>query len=267
MCYDISFTSKIKKIAEYLPGINKKLVEELDSVFTPIAHQIGQSFATWPTIIAEKNDLLIKPLEWGLIAPYMNTAASIKKHRPLMLNARSEKLLDSASFWYKIRQNRCLIPVTGFYEHRAIKGLKNKVPYFISRTNQDIMFLAGLYHYSPLPHPETGAAVGTFTILTQPANELLAAIHNSGEHSSRMPLQFPNGMAEQWLNPSLSDSEIQSMIPFSFPSDALRASPVYTIRGAKTRPDGKAKFEEYPYKGLPDIFEAALIKPANSLLF
>ncbi|WP_411973658.1 hypothetical protein ACLCDV_10835 [Sphingobacterium sp. Lzh-3] len=38
-----------------------------------------------------------------------------------MINARSERILeDKKSYWYLLRKQGCLIPVSGTFEHRAI---------------------------------------------------------------------------------------------------------------------------------------------------
>ncbi len=74
-----------------------------------------------------------------------------------MLNARSERILeDSRSYWNKIKNRRCLIPVNGIYEHRAIKGWKKKVLYFIHLKDQTMFFLPGLYSVAELPDLGTG---------------------------------------------------------------------------------------------------------------
>ncbi|MFX8477668.1 SOS response-associated peptidase family protein, partial [Acinetobacter baumannii] len=72
-------------------------------------------------------------MEWGVIPFYVKEESAFIRQRASMLNARSERILDDkTSYWNKIRNRRCLIPVSGIYEHRAIKGWKKKVPYFIS---------------------------------------------------------------------------------------------------------------------------------------
>ncbi|MDR2272532.1 MAG: SOS response-associated peptidase [Sphingobacterium sp.] len=38
-----------------------------------------------------------------------------------MINVRSERILeDKKSYWYRLRKQGCLIPVSGTFEHRAI---------------------------------------------------------------------------------------------------------------------------------------------------
>ena len=223
----MSFFSNIRLISDYL---DVKSTDEIQ--FEPTYHRIAQSFSTWPVVINE-DGYKIKLFEWGVIADYMNTPDKIKEYRNSMANARSEKIIaDKRSVWHRIRNNRCLVFTTGFYEHRDI-GAKKKLPYFIKLKNQPIFCLAGLYNYSPIPNVETGEAIGTFSIVTRPANTLMAAIHNSGPNSGRMPLILPKEMAIEWLREDLSDNEMEKIIGYEFPADQLEAWPVNTIRTRK----------------------------------
>jgi len=121
----MSYFSTIKLVSDFLKLDN---IPELD--FSPTYHQVAQSFCKWPVALND-NGFKIKLFEWGLIANYMNTPEKIKQYRSSMANARSEKILaDKSSAWYKIRQQRCLVFSTGFFEHQEIGG-KKKQPYFI----------------------------------------------------------------------------------------------------------------------------------------
>src|SRR5579864_7021076 len=127
-----------------------------------------------------------------------------------MLKARSERILDDQkSYWHKIRNRRCLIPVSGIYEHRAIKGWKKKVPYFVRLMSQRLFFIPGLYSVADLPDPETGEMMQrwTYTLITRNANEVMAQIHNDGDNRSRMPLFVPLDLAKKWVEEELPEKE------------------------------------------------------------
>ncbi|HWC54421.1 MAG TPA: SOS response-associated peptidase family protein [Chitinophagaceae bacterium] len=251
MCYDISFKTSMKTIRDYFPSIQTDPQIQMD--FDNI-HVLAQSFSKVPVIIFEDATYKLKYFEWGVIADYMNTPEKIKQSRQWMCNAQSEKILgDKRSYWHRIRKNRCLVPVTGFYEHREIKGWKNKVPYFIKLKNREIFCIPGLYHYSPVPDPETGEAIGTFTLITRSANSIMRQIHNGGNNAFRMPLLLPNELEQKWLLPDLSDNEIAEILDFEMPSEKLEYLSVFTIRTSKSRPDGKEKNELYQWPGLPPL--------------
>ena len=137
MCYDISFSSTIELITDYLPDIVIDTQISID--FDTTLHVQAQAYRKYPIIIFEDGKYKLKTFEWGVIADYMDTPEKIKKSRNWMCNAQSEKILDDKkSYWRRIRKNRCLIPVTGIYEHREIIGWKNKVPYFIKIKNRNL---------------------------------------------------------------------------------------------------------------------------------
>lgn len=223
----MSFFSNIRLISDYLQ------IQASDSIsFTPTYHRVAQAFGKWPVVINE-DEYKIKLFEWGIIADYMNTPEKIKEYRSSMANARSEKVLeDKRSAWHRIRHQRCLVFTTGFFEHRDIKA-KKKLPYFIKVKDEKIFCFAGLYNYSPLPDPETGEVIGTFAIITRPANALMAKIHNAGPNSHRMPLLLTNELAKKWLDVSLGDNEMKKILDFEFPDSELEAWPVNTIRTRK----------------------------------
>lgn len=251
MCYDISFKTSLKTIREAFPDIVIDPQLELD--FENI-HVLAQAFSKYPVIIFEDSTYKLKNFEWGIIADYMNTPEKIKQARQWMCNAQGEKILgDRKSWWHRIRSKRCLIPVTGIYEHREIIGWKNKVPYFVKVKDRELFCLPGLFHYAPVPDAETGEARGTFTLITRSANEIMKKIHNSGTNAFRMPLFLKPELEYKWLLPDLNDIEINEVLNFEIPSSNLEYWPVYTIRSPKPRPDQKIKTEIYEWENLPPL--------------
>ena len=122
MCYDISFTVKLKELAAYFPDLETAGQLELD--FGGI-HIMGHSFNEHPIICRDRENqqLLIRPMQWGVIPFYVKDENGFLRQRVSMLNTRSERILgDEKSYWFKIRNRRCLIPVTGVYEHRDMTG-------------------------------------------------------------------------------------------------------------------------------------------------
>ena len=251
MCYDISFVAEINRIKDYVPTIHIK--EDIDVDDDAFAHVQAQSFRKYPIITFQDDQYALSRFEWGVIAPYMNTPEKIKKGRSFMCNAQSEKLLDPKSYWHRIYKNRCLIPVTGIYEHRDIPGWKHKVPYHVSLKNRDLFCIPGLYADAPKPDPETGEVKTTFTLLTREANEVMSQIHNGGGDKFRMPLFLPKKLELEWLQPDLTAGDIQSIISYEIPSERLTYWPVFTIRTTKERPDHKLKSEPFHWPELPQL--------------
>jgi putative SOS response-associated peptidase YedK len=242
----MSFFSNIKLISDYL---NIKQTDTL--YFEPTFHKVAQSFSKWPVVINEDGIYKIRLFEWGVIADYMNTPEKIKEYRTSMANARSEKIIDDKrSVWHRLRRQRCLVFTTGFFEHRDIGG-KKKLPYFIKIKDEKIFCLAGLYNYSPIPDPETSEAIGTFTVITRPANELMGKIHNGGPNSHRMPVILRKELAHEWLRDNLSDNEIGNILQYEIPSVAMDVWPVKTIRTRKA--DDESVIAKLPEELFPAL--------------
>ena len=254
MCYDISFTVKLRELPAYFPDLEAGPQLELD--FEGI-HIMGHSFSLHPIIYKERGDnkFILRPMEWGVIPFYVKDENSFLRQRASMLNTRSERILgDEKSYWFKIRNRRCLIPVTGVYEHRAVKGWKKKVPYFIHLKKQPLFFLPGLYSVTDLPDQETSEMRKrfTFSLITRDGNDLMKKIHNDGENRGRMPLFLPLNLSREFLDENLSLERYLEILQFEMPADEMDAITVYTIRSANLRPDGKAKNEYWEWEKLPE---------------
>lgn len=258
MCYDVSFTVNVKELTDYFPDLI--FDDQIEINFDAAIHVVGHAYGNHPIIYINREDF--KPhcrlMEWGCIPFYVKDESAFLRQRATMLNARSERILgDEKSYWYKIRNRRCLIPVSGIYEHRAIKGWKKKVPYFVKVKNENLIFLPGLYSAVELPDTSTGELVKryTYTLITRAANSLMSQIHNDGDNAGRMPLFLTFELAKKWIQEDLSIDEYKEILGYEFPSEELEYRPVFTIRSSKERPDGKAKNEYYEWDKLPALGE------------
>lgn len=255
MCYDISFTVNVKQLTDYFPDLIYEDMIRMD--FENAAHIIGHAYGLHPILFRHRDDEKVhcKLMEWGCVPFYVKELKTFTKQRASMLNARQEKILDDAkSYWNKIRNRRCLVPLTGFYEHRKVQGMKNKVPYLIRLKEQEMFFLPGLYSVAKVPD-ENGEVqeVWSFTIITTKANELMAQIHNDGDNANRMPLLLPKKVSDAWLDHNLEETDYRKIIGYEMASAQLDYQTVYTIRSPKERPDGKLKNEAYDWGELPAI--------------
>ncbi len=226
MCYDMSFFGPVQQIQGVI-----QIDEWPEDDFFPTYHQVAQSWHPFPVVFKEDGKNKLAYFEWGLIASYMNTPEKIAEYRSSMANARSEKIIgDARSVWHRIRQQRCLVCTTGFFEHRDI-GAKKKLPYFIKVKEKTVFLLAGLYNYAT--DTETGEMTGTFSIITRKGNELMEKIHNSGLNGGRMPLMLTEEQANNWISTELSDEGIENILAYEFPETNLEVWPVNTIRKRK----------------------------------
>jgi len=255
MCYDVSFTVEIKQLSDYFPDL---IFDEQIEINFDGTHIIGHLYQDHPIIFQNREDkkLHVRMMEWGCIPFYVKDIDTFKKQRATMLNARSERILgDNKSYWYKIRNRRCLIPLNGFYEHRKVTGFKNKVPYFITLKNQRMFFLPGLYSVTEIVDTETGELTKrwSYSLITRGANSVMKQIHNDGENKFRMPLLLPFELSQKWLKEDLSEEDYKSILNFKMPSEELNYIPVFSIRTSKQRPDDKAKNEYFEWQNLPEL--------------
>jgi putative SOS response-associated peptidase YedK len=65
---------------------------------------------------------------------------------------------------------RCILPVDGFFEWKAIKGQRAKQPYAIGLKDGSPFGLGGLWEN--WKDPATGEWIRTFAIITTDANEM-----------------------------------------------------------------------------------------------
>lgn len=227
MCFDMSLFSPLQKIQQFVP------VQLSNFIFHPTYHQTAPTFCNWPIVTHQAASYSIELMEWGLVADFMNTPELMRKYRISMANARSEKILDDPrSVWHQIRQQRCLIFCDGFFEHQET-GAKKKTPYYIHSKKTTLFAIAGLFHTGPLKDENTGQVKGSFTLITRPANPLMAKIHNGGPNKERMPLILQQEQALEWLEPSLEQSAFRKILEFEYQETNMEAWPVKTIRTQK----------------------------------
>src|SRR5437867_4017561 len=100
MCYDISFKTSIKTIQDYFPDI--RIDTQLPLIFNNIEHIQAQANLSYGIIVHEFSHLSLEHMRW---------AGIINQRRERVYNARSESVLEKNSLWYRLRNNRGLIPV------------------------------------------------------------------------------------------------------------------------------------------------------------
>src|SRR3954470_7739750 len=242
MCYRVACVIDIKEVIEYFPElIMYGDIEQLDLGFETTPLISGHLHRPHPVIYINRENwrLQVKPMEWGCIPHHVTDEEAFKERRANMLNARSERVLDDpTSYWYKIRNRRCLIPITGFYEHKAEPGFDHRIPYYIRHISQDLFFLPGLYSVANLYNKNTNKwkQRWTYTLLTRTANSAMQEIHNHGSNKWRMPLMLPLELSKAWLDETLSLADYRAILNYEMPSEELDYWSVYTL-GAE-RPDG-----------------------------
>jgi putative SOS response-associated peptidase YedK len=130
-------------------------------------------------------------LHWGLI-PFW---AKDEKIAFSTINARVETASNKPAFREAFKHRRCLIPASGFFEWKAVKG--GKQPYCIRGKDGELIALAGLWEH--WEDKQSGEVVESCTILVTDANETVRTIHD------RMPVILDPEDYGTWLDPSIND--------------------------------------------------------------
>lgn len=125
-------------------------------------------------------------VRWGLIPAWVKDT----KEFPLLFNARSEGVLEKASFKTAMRHRRALVPASGFYEWQQ-SGSEKGQPYWIRPKRGGVIAFAGLIETYAEPG---GSEMDTGAILTTQANAGIAHIHD------RMPVVIEERDFARWLD-------------------------------------------------------------------
>lgn len=222
-----------------------------DDLVQPRPMQSGFEYGDWPIIIWSSNRHKPEMIRghWEFLAPWLKTIEAVKigREKYTTLNAAGEQMLESRLYRDAAIHRRCLIPSSGFFEWRHWKpaGAKKDqaIPYFISISRQAVVWMAGIWQN--WTDQQTGEHLTGFAIVTTAANELMAQVHNK---KKRMPLLFTDDQAGRWLDPALSEDEIQAMVRLQFPRDQMNAYPI--VKDFRMAFD---PIEPADYPGLPAL--------------
>lgn len=105
-----------------------------------------------------------------------------REGKGLVINARSETVLEKPMFRESVLHRRCVIPASGFYEWNKAK---EKVTF--SLPGRRMVFLAGFYRRFPETEEDR------YVILTTEANPWMEPVH------PRMPLILGREQIQAWL--------------------------------------------------------------------
>lgn len=205
MCFHNSMSTKTVKLAARY-GRKSDIIEIVQDIIDEQYHINAFNFPKCAVITGSEE---VQILNWGLIPFWTRTGKDANEIRKMTLNARADTIFRKPSFRESILKKRCIVPSTGYFEWRH-EGAK-KTPYFIYLKDEPIFSMAGIYDH--WRDKESGEEYNTFTIITTDTNPLTDYIHNA---KHRMPAILSRENEEKWLNPSLSRTDIESLLkPFS----------------------------------------------------
>ena len=209
-----------KKVAEFLG------VKEGEENWTESFNVAPNS--TIPVVVADPEGRHIVPAVWGF-------SSSVPGRGPLF-NARGETLSSLPSFSHSFRQNRCLVPASGFYEWRP----SDRQPFYFERVDGQLLAFAAIWKLVG-NHLEA-------TIITTIPNSDMQGIHH------RMPVILEPDAWINWLRSHpLDDTERQLLLSPS-PDNTLSRWPVGRGVG-NVRNDSRSLLSRVEEEGFtPELF-------------
>src|SRR2546430_422140 len=145
-----------------------------------------------PVVILENGGRHLRLMRWGLIPSWVKDPRKFT----LLINARSETVLEKPAFKNAIKRRRCLIPADGYYEWQNKDGRRR--PFFIHRRDGQPVGFAALAETWMGPN---GEEMDTVAIVTAPASRDLAVLHH------RVPVTIAPDDFERWLDGRASDAD------------------------------------------------------------
>jgi putative SOS response-associated peptidase YedK len=175
-------------------------------------------------------------MRWGLVPSWAKDVSKL----PSMINARVETASTRPAYRRPFRQQRCLILADGFYEWGPSDLRRSKrTPFWFSLASGEPFAMAGLWSsWRPPGEPEAKQQLSC-TILTGPANEAVARVHD------RMPIILHPEAEDPWVDLELRETEAIRALLAPIPADALLAVPV-SRRVNSPRNDGPDLIQPVP---------------------
>ena len=150
---------------------------------------------------------------WGFVPGWVKDPREFS----LLINARAESMTEKPSFRDAVRNSRCVIPATGYYEWMTgADGVRR--PYYIESTETETMAFAGLYSTWAGPN---GEEVDTVCIVTVDPNLEISGVYD------RMPAILRGQDAiDAWLNTREVDVREAVGLAVSPPAGTMKYHPV-----------------------------------------
>jgi len=134
------------------------------------------------SLFREEETFRLEPIQWGI-------KFSPESH--LIFNTRIETIKEKP-FWKMLYdKNRCLVPMTGFYEWK--KSGTRKIPYRLYLPEEPLFFVAALYSVNKNKGKEV-------SLITTTPNKFVSTVHH------RMPVIVEKNGIESFFTQSIEDN-------------------------------------------------------------
>ena len=173
------------------------------------------------TVVSGDGKRQLVPMRWGLIPNWWSKP--LKDMKLATFNARAETVAEKPFFRSAFKRNRCLIPMSGYYEWQDTPGRKQPW-YFTTRDGSPALTIAGLWdEWHDKASDETFKSC---TMIITAPNKFVAEVHD------RMPVLLAEKDFEPWLDGSAG---LDLLRPAA--DDALQRWPVSSRVNSSRAPD------------------------------
>ena len=151
-----------------------------------------------PVLRSIEGEPVVSDMRWGFAPRWMKDPSKAQ------INARSETMFEKRMFQQAARTQRCLVPVSGWYEWQPVEG--GKQAWAIHRRGFAPFAFAGLW---TVGNGKDGGPEENFLTLTVDPSEQLRPIHH------RMPVILDAAACRAWLDAGTSPETLQAlMVPW-----------------------------------------------------
>ena len=111
----------------------------------------------------------LRSMRWGFVPHWYRTVAD----GPLIINARADTIATKPAFRVAVRERRCIVPASGFYEWSA--GTDGaRLPWYITRSDGEPMAFAAIWQH----WGGDGEGMDTCAMVTTGGGPNMANIHD-----------------------------------------------------------------------------------------
>lgn len=168
-------------------------------------------------VVTDPESRDVEMFRWGLIPSWAKDLSMGSR----LINARSETVAEKPSFRSAFKRRRCLVLADGFYEWQKGTGPKGRSqPFHFRLASGDPFAFAGLWEIWR-PQEEADPLL-TCTIITGPANEVVAPVHG------RSPIVLTGERMWRWMDGDASREELRNLL-MPLPAEMLDGYPVATL--------------------------------------
>lgn len=120
-------------------------------------------------VVASGGARALRSMRWGFIPHWYKKPGG----GPLLINARAETIAEKPAFKAAVRERRCLIPATGFYEWTKSED-DTRLPWYFSVPTGDPLVFAGIWQV----WEREGEILTACAMVTTGASDWMAQTHH-----------------------------------------------------------------------------------------